>query len=93
MSVLPNTKWMPRELRRELSAIAKSTFKSMGRSKSSRAKLVQEWLYRANHRLDIDGDFGPAAEQVVQEFRAARGLTVANPAPLHRRMLRRFWRL
>ena len=64
------TKWLPRELRREFDAISAGSFRPIGRGKSARTKLVQEWLCIAGHGITVDGDFGPATEEAGTEFRA-----------------------
>ena len=73
-------KWLPRELRRETAAIADKSFQPIGRGKGARAKLVQEWLCLAGHSIAVDGDFGPATEQAVRDFRAAKGLNARSVA-------------
>lgn len=68
-------RWLPRELRREITAITAEDFQPIGPGKSDRAKLVQEWLCVADHKVAVDGNFGPATEEAVREFRTVRGLS------------------
>ncbi|MEQ9122041.1 MAG: putative peptidoglycan-binding domain-containing protein [Alphaproteobacteria bacterium] len=67
-------KWLPSELKRELDAIAAGRFEPVGRGKSKRARLMQEWLCLHGQGISVDGDFGPATAAAVANFRRAARL-------------------
>ncbi|WLQ13318.1 peptidoglycan-binding protein [Hahella aquimaris] len=72
------SKWLPRDLKRELQAIDNGTFISIYHGKGPRSRLVQEWLNLAGHHIAIDSDFGQATELAVRAFRAQNNLSTGN---------------
>lgn len=57
--------------------------------KQMKAKRVQEWLTIAGFPVAIDADFGPATEQRVRDFQAAKGLAATGivDAATHERLV------
>ena len=44
-------------------------------------RRLQEWLWFAGHRVDLDGRFGPATRDALAAFRIAAGVPSDLPAP------------
>ncbi len=66
--------WLPKEIARELDAIANGSFEPITRGKGRRERLVQEWLCLNGHRIAVDRDYGPATATALDAFRSATGI-------------------